>query len=86
MKGRRDANEPSIMRALYSVHASVEQVEREEYDLIVGYRMNTYLLEVKSEKGELTDSQKKFKRQWRGHYAIVRNPDEALIAIGAHIS
>lgn len=79
----RDQNEPEIVKALRQVGASVEFADLKPYDLIVGYRHLTYLLEIKTEHGKLQESQEDFKRTWRGHYAIVRNADEALIAIGA---
>lgn len=80
---KRDGNEQEIVDALMDIKASVEYAYYKPYDLIVGFRNNTYLLEVKMPKGTLEDSQKKFQRQWRGHWAVVRNPDEALISIGA---
>ncbi len=53
-------------------------------DLLVGFRGETYLLEVKSPKGRLEDSQVTWHADWRGRpVAVVRTPTEALRAIGA---
>ena len=48
----------------------------------MGIRDQTMLLEVKTTKGKLNDLEQKFMDEWRGHYAIVRTPEEALRAIG----
>ncbi|MDE2104105.1 MAG: hypothetical protein KGL39_43105 [Patescibacteria group bacterium] len=80
---RRDANESEIVAALRAVGADVVPVERMPFDLVCGYRHQSYLLEVKQPKGKLKPSQVAFRQSWRGHYAIVRSADEALIAIGA---
>lgn len=79
----RDANEPDIIKALEGIGASVEQISMKGVpDLLVGYRAANYLLEVKGEKGKLTDDQATFFGTWRGQRTIVRNVDEALQAIG----
>lgn len=45
---QRDANEPAIVRALQAVGASVsKQNEKGAPDLLVGFRGETFLLEVK---------------------------------------
>ena len=77
---KRDASEPGIVAALRAAGCSVMHLDR--VDLAVGYRDRTYLLEVKTDTGPLTDSQRELLRTWRGHYAIVRTPEDALAAIG----
>lgn len=80
---KRDGNEQSIVQALRDIGASVMQVDK--VDLIVGYRGENYLLEVKDPKGRnrLTPSQERLIVEWRGQYAVIRNIDEALQTIGA---
>ena len=39
-------------------------------------------LEVKTDKGKLTEAEKSFMGGWHGRYAIVRRQEDALIAIG----
>jgi hypothetical protein len=80
--GRRDSNETPIVKALRKAGCDVEIIGGKPYDLICGRGYRTYLLETKTPMGSLTDSQKTFRRLWRGHYAIVRSPEEALIAVG----
>lgn len=78
---RRDANEQPIIAALLKVGADVQQCDF--CDLVVGYRGRNYLLEVKQPHGTLRPSQRKILDTWRGHYAIVRTPEEALREVGA---
>ena len=83
---RRDANEPEIVEALRAAGCSVGYGDW--VDLIVGRNFVTYLLEVKDgskpKSGrKLKPSQEKLLAEWQGHYVIVTNVDEALIAVGA---
>lgn len=76
---RRDTNEQEIIKALRGAGASVEQISRKGFpDLVVGVYGKTFLLEVKTEDGELTDDQRNFLYKWKGHYAVVRCVDDAL--------
>ena len=80
-----DVNQATIVAALRDVGASVfptHAVGNGFPDLVVGFRGNTFLLEVKSTPGTLTPEQKNFFSQWRGHVAVVREIDDALRAIG----
>lgn len=89
---RRDKNEPPIIEALEAVGAIVTQLNGKGIpDLLVGYRARTFLLEVKgplNSKGKagahkLTPDQETWFALWRGAaVVIVRNPEEALTAIG----
>lgn len=79
---RRDEVEPQIVTALQKAGCSVDYAERKPYDLVIGRAGETYLLEVKTRKGRLRDSQVKFEKEWDGHYAIVRTAEAALKAVG----
>ena len=86
----RDGNERDIITALEAVGASVETMDTPA-DLLVGYRKQTFLIEVKLPAGpkggtshsQQTKDQKEFAMTWRGHYAVCRTAIEALVAIGA---
>lgn len=73
---KRDANEPEIIDKFESLGASVESIDT-PCDLIVGYGNISILVEVKTEKGVLTENQKDFIRDWKGQYCIVRTTEEA---------
>lgn len=80
---KRDQNEQQIIDALRAVGADVVPLSEEGVaDLLVGWRGDNLMLEVKTSKGGLTPAQKRFAATWRGHYAIVRNVEEALAVLG----
>ena len=83
---RVDANQPEIVAALRKAGCSVQHLHelgRGCPDLLVGYRGQNYCLELKSEKGTLTDAERDWHWNWNGKVAIVRTVDEALAAVGA---
>lgn len=91
----RDANEPDIVEALETVGASVQRLsDRGVPDLLVCFRGALFLLEVigdaKAKKyrktGGLTPDQVAWHERWPGRVALVRTTDEALQAVGLHIS
>jgi Holliday junction resolvase len=90
VRGRRtDANQSAIVAVLREVGASVvdlSAVGKGVPDLLVGYRGQTYLLEVKNKAGRnrITADQEVFYAWWRGAEAvIVYNERDALTAIDA---
>ena len=80
-KNRRDNNEPEIVEALKEHDCSVERMDKPA-DLLVGYKGENYIIEVKSEDGKLTPSQKSFKKRHKGQYSVVRSVDDALAVVG----
>lgn len=88
---RIDANQPMIVQTLRDVGASVEPlhfVGGGFPDLAVGFRGQTFLLEIKDgskppSRRRLTDDELDWHRRWAGQVAIVNNDREALVAIGA---
>lgn len=81
---RRDANEPDIIKALEAIGCTVEPMDK--VDLVVGYRGQNYLLEVKDgnkspSRRELTKAQVRLRERWNGQYSVVTNVDEALDAV-----
>lgn len=82
---RRDACEPEIVKALEAVGAKVTRVSQKGVpDLLVSYRNIWFMLECKGKNGKLTEDQETF-IEFHGDCPVhvVRNVDEALIAIGA---
>ena len=84
---KRDGNEAEIIQALEQVGATVERLNDGAIpDLLVGFRGQNYLLEVKMpQTGRLTEAQKAWWQNvwWLGQRAIVTKPEEALREIGA---
>ena len=86
---RVDANQSIIVSGLRDIGCSVlvvSHVGGEMPDLIVGFRFRTMLLEVKdgdkpASARKLTPHQIMFRASWRGHYAVVKNLDEAIQAV-----
>lgn len=82
---RVDKNQAEIAEALIQAGCSVLRIHGVGHgapDLIVGRKKVSYLLEVKSGKGKLTLDEETFQACWAGHYAVVRNIQEALSAVG----
>jgi hypothetical protein len=81
-----DSNHNQIVAALRDVGASVTSlaaVGNGVPDLVIGWRRQNFLIEVKNAKGQLNAFQKAFHSMWNGQVCVVRTPDEALAAIGA---
>lgn len=88
---RIDANQPEIVQALRDVGASVavmSMVGNGFPDIVVGYRGQNYLIEIKDgaktpSQRKLTPDEQKFHDLWRGTAHIANSIDEALEIIGA---
>lgn len=81
-----DANQAEIVRALRAVGARVHVTSSLGGgfpDLTVGFRGQTFLLEVKQPGEKLTPRECVFFAEWTGHSAVVYSVDNALAAIGA---
>lgn len=82
---RTDANQSEIVRAYEQVGATVRTLQLEAGgipDILVGLQGVNYLVEIKTDTGELTPAQVKFFVEWKGQKAIVRDTSEALRVIG----
>lgn len=80
-----DANHSEIFAALRRAMCSVVDLAAVGGgcpDLLVGRGGVNYLLEIKHEKNDLTDSQELWFSRWRGRAIVVRTVDEALAAVG----
>ena len=78
--GRRDLTHAEIRKELRDLGASVVDlgdVGNDIPDLLVGFCDRDFLVEAKSAKGELSDGQSKFAKEWRGQPPIVLKTKEA---------
>lgn len=83
---RVDANHGVIVAALRQVGASVQDLAKVGKgcpDILVGYRGQNYLMEIKTSKGKATLPQIAWHTFWQGQVVVVRDVDEALHVIGA---
>ena len=86
-----DDNQEAIVAALRRVGASVQSlaaIGKGCPDLLVAYRWNTVVMEVKDgakppSAQKLTEDEQEWHARWKDVVYIVRNVDEALKAIGA---
>ena len=73
-KHHRDASHPEIQRELEQLGASVVDTSKlgDDFpDMVVGFCRQTFLIEAKSAKGDLSDGQSEFARDWRGSPVVV---------------
>lgn len=83
---RIDRNQPEIVKALRGIGCSVLITSQLKncFDILVGYRGKTYLMEIKDplqplSNRQLTEGEEKFKESWRGSpYYVVHEVDEAI--------
>ena len=77
---RTDPIMTEVMKALRAIGARVYYCKL-PLDLLVCFRKETLLVEVKEEGGRLTQVQKEFLASWPGRVEIVRSPSEAVAAV-----
>jgi hypothetical protein len=81
-----DDNQTEIVSALRQIGASVQPIHmvgKGVPDLLVGFRGQTLLLEVKDgskppSKRRLTPDEQEWHQAWRGHVAIVESVEDAI--------
>jgi hypothetical protein len=81
-----DVNQPAIVAGLRRAGATVEHLHSIGHgcpDIAVGFRGQTYLLEIKVERGALTPAETAWHATWRGSAAVVHTLEEALRVINA---
>lgn len=87
-RAKPDAVAVQIVARLRELGAAVHYIESAYGkagipDLIVGWLGVTYLLELKSPGGRLSDAQEKFRQTWTGGPILtVRTLAEALVGLG----
>lgn len=84
---RVDENQSDIVAALRAIGATVRVISQGDGipDLLVGFRGQTFLLEVKDGKKppsarKLTPAEQKFFDEWRGGTLVIVNTVEEAIA------
>jgi len=81
-----DLNHNEIVKALRAVGATVLSLATIGSgcpDILVGFRGDNFLMEIKSERGKLNQAQVDWHTHWRGSKVrVVRSIEEALIEIG----
>ena len=87
-KHKVDVNQKEIVQVIRKAGGLVQilsMVGGGVFDLLVLFRGDLYLIEVKDGKNGLTDAQERFYAEWGScaKVGIVRTPDEALKFIGA---
>ncbi len=81
---RVDANQAEIVATLRARGCSVQslaELGKGVPDLLVGFRRENYLMEVKSASGRLTEAEQKWHKSWRGWVYVVHSIEEALEAV-----
>lgn len=78
-----DANQTEIVEALRKVGAKVRSVAqiKNAFDILVFYRGQTFIVEIKKPKAKLTEGEEQFKEMVESvgvKYWIIRTVDEAL--------
>jgi hypothetical protein len=73
---RVDANAEAILTAMEQAGASI--FRGGPLDAIVGLRGDTWLVEIKTPKGKLRESQKRFLARWKGNAVVIRSVEEGL--------
>lgn len=77
-----DDNQAGIVKALRSVGVSVEHIKK-PVDLLICYRGETSLMEVKNTDGkdELSREQVEFIARWPGKVHVVHGAEEAVAVV-----
>lgn len=86
-KVRKDTNHTAMVQLLRAHGATVIDCSplKKAFDLLVIYKGNTYIMEVKSGKGKLSDGELECKAQVEKHgvkYHVIREFDQALELLG----
>jgi hypothetical protein len=82
---RSDLNQSTIVRHLRQIGASVEVVSTQAhgFDLVVGYRGENFVCEVKQpgKKHELTDLERHRMNTWAGRYMVIDSLQDFLFQV-----
>jgi hypothetical protein len=87
MARRTDNNQSAIIQALRDIGCSVQdlsQLGRGCPDLLIGFRMRNFLLEIKNcedHAPRLTDCEERWIKAWAGQVAVVTNVADAIAIV-----
>ena len=85
LKCKIDSNHTEIVDQLFLCGCSVQSMATIGNgcpDILVGYKGNNYVFEIKTAKGRLNKRQERWFNQWIGQKDIIRNIYEAINIIG----
>ena len=85
-----DKNQPQLIKELKAAmpEASVENLSAQGKgmtDILVGWKGLSIPMEIKGDKGRLTQAQKDFFARYQGHAVVVRNSTEAAAEIARYV-
>ncbi len=81
-----DASQAMIVQALRKAGATVQhmhEVGRNCPDLLVGYRAQNFVIEIKQPGKKLKPGQRLWFEAWKGQACVATTAEEALRSIGA---
>ena len=80
MPKRVDANQSEIVQQLRDYGATVWDLHTVGHgpDIAVGMHGRTWLMEIKSPSGRLTQDEIEWRDKWRGNYYVIFNVEQAL--------
>jgi hypothetical protein len=81
-----DQNQEQIVNALRTAGASVQSlapIGKGCPDILVAFRGDMFLMEVKQGNGKPNELQQEWHAAWKASVHVVYSPEEALRAIGA---
>lgn len=85
---RRDNNHAKIVRELECLGASVTDLSAVGHgvpDILVGWNGANFLFEIKTKKGQLNPTQRKWFEQWNGQAHVIRSFEDAISIIMEHV-
>lgn len=94
MPKRIDVNQNEIVAAFRKLGFSVlvmSSLGKGAPDIAVGRHGKNFFFEIKDGKKspsqqKLTEAEEKFKKNWLGHYQIIRSVDEVMAFVNASLS
>jgi hypothetical protein len=81
---RTDQNQTEVVEALRAIGASVAITSMVGFgfgDLVVGYRRNNKIIELKFKRGTWTPAELEFHQNWQGKIDVARSIDEAIAIV-----
>ena len=78
---RVDKNQTEIVKVLKQLGCSVVSLADKGHgcpDLLVGFKAQNYLVEVKGKKGKLTEDQETFFQSWKGAVQVFRDVEDVI--------
>ena len=87
MPKRVDANQPEIVADLRGIRATVQhlhEVGKGCPDILVGFRGNNWLFEIKTKAGKLTPDEITWHNEWKGRVITIKDSRMAIDLMGGY--